>query len=522
VTVQLPFPVLKWSRLLMKSAALALLASLVLAAPMSVEAADFHVTPSSLSSTFNSAPGGSTLYLASGNYGTFSGAAKGGLVTVVPEPGAAVTMAIDFNGAANVRVQGVTITSATIEGSTHDVTIAGSTFTGDAVIRPDRMTNANVVLDGNTHNGISPSGGFEGRISLTGGGNPSGVVIKNSLFSGGLSDGIQNGSTGTQILNNEFAGIHQGDPDVAHTDALQLYGSKQTVVRGNYFHDVEDCIMAPDGTDHEVIENNVCVTSGDQYGFTLGSDDGSTVRHNTLVKTGLRIFSKDGMAASTGTVIRDNVLPNLTRESGTATQDHNLLASGTLASSDLRGRPVFTGGASPSSYAGYLLASGSPGKGNASDGLDRGITAQAAATRPGTGGSGTGGPTATTPGANGSANGGTAVAGGNGNGGAGSEGGQYGATSAATSAFTMRVRKWTFAPVRPRVGARVVLTAPRPKGSSWKCRWRYAQTRTHKGCVTVYRFSKPGLKRIRLSVTDSSGAQATMAKRVRVLPRRHR
>ena len=53
-------------------------------------------------------------------------------------------------------------------------------------------------------------------------------------------------------------------------------------------------------------------------------------------------------------------------------------ASGTNAQV---GAPVFTGGASPSSYSGYALGAGSPGKANASDGTDRGIRV-AGATQP--------------------------------------------------------------------------------------------------------------------------------------------
>jgi hypothetical protein len=501
----------------MRSAVLGLACAFaLLVQPVSGQAADLHATPSNFSSTFAAARGGDTIHLASGSYGTFAGAAKtGGVVTVTPEPGASVTMSINFNGASFVRVDGVTIPTATVQGATHDVTIAHSTFTGDVVIRSDRMANANVVFDGNVHNNISPSGGYEGRISLTSGGSsPSGVVIKNSLFSGGASDGIQDGSNGTQILNNEFSNLKQGDPNVAHTDAVQLYGARNAVVRGNYFHDVEDGIMAPDGTDHETIDNNVVVTSGSQFAITLGSDVGSTVRHNTLVNTGLRIFSKEGMAASSATIIRDNVLATLSRESGTGTQDHNLLASGTLGTSDLRGKPIFSGGSKPTTYAGFLLASNSPGKGNASDGTDRGISA-APTTTPGPGGTGgDAGNGTTTPPASTKAGDSTPTADL-----APAKLGAGGDRAAAAAGFGMRVAKWSFTPVQPRVRARVVLVAPRPKGTHWQCRWRYAEV-TRKGCLTVFRFQSAGLKRVTLTVTDASATVIKSTKRIRVLERR--
>ena len=345
----------------------------ILAIPSAAQAAELHATTSSFSSTFSSAAAGDTIYLASGSYGSFTGAAKSGTVTIKPESGATASMSVNFNGANNIRLDGLKITSATLQGTTKNITIANSTFTGDTVIRPSSMTNANIVFDGNTHNNITPSGAYEGRISLTGGGNPTGVVIKNSQFSGGLSDGIQNGSTGTQILNNEFVNIHQGDPNIAHTDALQLYGSRQTVVKGNYFHSVEDCIMAPDGTDHETITDNVCVTDGSQYGFTIGADNGSVISHNTFGANGLRLYGGNQNSASTGTTVKDNILSGGNTITGNSlVVDYNLAPSTTSGSHALVGRATYVGGSQPTTKAGFALASGSLGKGNASDGTDRG------------------------------------------------------------------------------------------------------------------------------------------------------
>jgi hypothetical protein len=344
--------------------------------PSAARAADLHATPSNFSSVYSSAAGGDTIYLATGSYGTFSGSAKSLTVTIAPESGATPTMSINFNGATNLKVTGAKITSATVQGTSRNITIANSTFTGDTVIRPDQMTNANIVFDGNTHNNITPSGSYEGRISLTAGGNPSGVVIKNSLFSGGLSDGIQNGSKGTQILDNEFTNIHQGDPNIAHTDALQLYGASNTVIKGNYFHAVEDCIMAPDGTNHETITDNVCVTDGSQNGFTIGSDNGSTISHNTFGANGLRLYGGNANKASTGTIVQDNILPGGDTITGSSlTVDYNLSKSTTSGTHAISGSPTYVGGSKPTTLAGYALASNSLGKSNASDGGDRGADA---------------------------------------------------------------------------------------------------------------------------------------------------
>ena len=109
---------------------------------------------------------------------------------------------------------------------------------------------------------------------------PVGVTVQNSLFNGGgNSDGIQVGGYGVRILHNEFTGIHQIDD--THTDAIQLYGQSHTVVRGNYIHNAASGIMAPDGTNHEIIENNVIRTDGSPRHHD-GLGRGSIVRRNTL------------------------------------------------------------------------------------------------------------------------------------------------------------------------------------------------------------------------------------------------
>ncbi|MDA0167434.1 right-handed parallel beta-helix repeat-containing protein, partial [Solirubrobacter ginsenosidimutans] len=343
-------------------------------------------SPSTLSSVFASAKAGDSVVLSAGSYGSFKGGSKSGLVTVKAAPGASVSMSIAFNPAVNVRVQGVTVTGLDIGGASHDVTVADSTFTGMALIRANQMVNANVVLDHNTHaNQNVCSGCFEGRVDITGqGSGPSGVVIKNSTFGpGGNADGIQTGGYGVQILNNEFTGIYESAG--IHTDAIQLYGQKQTVIRGNWIHGTSSGIMAPDGGNQELIENNVIDPGSYPYAITLGADKGSIIRHNTLpdgacawnLRCGIiNLTSKDSANPSTGTIVTDNVLGELALSNGSsgAGQDYNLLQNGALRGlHDLRGTPTYTGGAKPTTYAGYALKPGSPGTTNATDGTNRGI-----------------------------------------------------------------------------------------------------------------------------------------------------
>ena len=148
------------------------------------QAPALRATPDTLATVFGRARGGETILLATGDYGTFQGAVKARRVILRAAPGASVTMAIDFQAAVNVRVEGVTVTGATIGGDSRHITIAGSRFTGAAVINAERMLNAGITLDDNTHADIDVCDGcLEGRVDVTGqAGGPSGIVIKNSVF----------------------------------------------------------------------------------------------------------------------------------------------------------------------------------------------------------------------------------------------------------------------------------------------------------------------------------------------------
>ena len=300
-----------------------------LAVAVTLLAAPTAATPSSGTrhrphspSVFSNAKAGDTIRLASGNYGTFRGGTKSGMVTLSPEPRAHATMELDFNPAANITISRVTVTGGVITGgSTHHITIRSSNVPGQIWLDTRELQNADVVLANNDfHDWDTCSSCGEARVFLTGGSQPSGVTIRNSRFYGGLSDGIQNGSYGTKILGNEFYDITPGSPSGVHADAIQLYGSSHTVIRGNYMHDMPEVpfIMAPDGADHELIEDNVVEGSTDGYPYiTLFSDDSSIVRHNTFadgacafnIRCGvLRLSNKDSDDLGHGTVIEDNIL----------------------------------------------------------------------------------------------------------------------------------------------------------------------------------------------------------------------
>jgi Right handed beta helix region len=372
------------------------------ALPAAACASELEADPSNFESAFNSARAGDVIVLASGAYGNFNGGRKSGMVTILAAPGASVSMGdLVLENAQNLTFDGLQLGEIEIRGqSTRNITVRNSTITDQTTFRTGELANANILFDRNVHPAWDKCDGCgEGRVFLPEKrAEPSGITIQNSRFGpGGDSDGIQNGSNGTRILNNEFVGIRQLANGEAHADSIQLYGSRNTVIRGNWFHDVSVGVMAPDGADHELIEDNV-IQARSPYAINLKSDDGSVVRHNTLPDGScdynqrcgwILLGAKSGNPASRGTVIRDNIMAGVSWGGQTAAEDFNLFAAsrGRGANSQ-RGLPTYVGGPAPTSYAGFRLAPGSRGKGNASDGLDRGARIGVAAGPPRAGGKG--------------------------------------------------------------------------------------------------------------------------------------
>jgi hypothetical protein len=353
-------------------------------------AAEIPATPSNLGSVFASAQAGDTIVLAPGDYGTFRGSEKPGMVTLKANPGTA-TMRFEFNPATNITLDGLTIAGGHFgTARTKNIVVRNSDVPGQIVFRTDALANANILLENNVHRDWDMCDSCAGgRLSFLGKTpQPSGITVQNSEFRGGQSDGIASGANGLRILNNVFHDIPENSD--LHVDALQLIGSSNTVIRGNHFFSVPTAIMGPDGTDHEIIEDNVFAVDADgdayPYAVVLGSDDSSLVRHNTLpdgpctfnARCGVvRLGAKPNDDRGRGTIIKDNVLGGILLDndgSSFGEISHNVIANSSPPGvATLRGRPTFVGGALPNSYTGFALAPGSLGKGTASDGLDAGI-----------------------------------------------------------------------------------------------------------------------------------------------------
>ena len=343
-------------------------------------------TPAVLDQELVDAKAGDTICLAAGNYGTFRGAVKPGPVTIRAKRGAKARMVLDFDGVANLRIEDVTIPSATIRGPTRNLTIADSRFTGIALVNTDAMRRANVVFDGNTHSDIDTClSCLQGRVNVVGdSGGPSGVTIRNSLFSGGFSDGVRADANGVRIIGNEFRGLRDKDP--FHTDPIQIYGGKRVVIRGNYFHDneVSAAIMMADGGERNLVEHNVVAAGGQTWAMTWFSDDRSIIRHNTFAdgkcdfgqRCGIiNVGAKSVDPPGRGTVIRDNVLGGISNGGGDQDSgfvaDHNLTAVTIPGKANITGLPTYA--APEGGYRGHALARGSLGVGDASDGSNLGV-----------------------------------------------------------------------------------------------------------------------------------------------------
>jgi hypothetical protein len=247
-----------------------------------------------------------------------------------------------------------------------------------------------VLIDGNTFNPITgcSSSTYEGTIEIAGGaGNttPNGIVISNNKLLGGNGDGIQNGGYGTQIgPGNDISGYIQSG--ACHSDGTQLYGSSHTVIKGNYYHNNTDGIMACGTTssvdiNSETISNNVIDTNG-YDAICFGSNSGtSLIDHNTLRQGGgpgaIRMCSPPSCyGSSSGTTITNNVgYGYYVQRSDAAvgvTVGNNLFTDGNPGTNGITGAPAFVGGANPTSWPGYRLAPTSQGLGMASDGTDIG------------------------------------------------------------------------------------------------------------------------------------------------------
>jgi hypothetical protein len=250
--------------------------------------------------------------------------------------------------------------------------------------------------------------------------------------------------------------------------------------------------MAPDGGDHEVIEDNVIVAREYRQAVQLGSQLGTRFSHNTVIGTDVHMDSKSGGIASRDGTLRDNILVGgmfgTSGGSGCAVCSitHNLFdsAGNATGSSALIGMPLFTGGASPATYAGFELATGAWGRLVASDGADRGARFRAAAPPPATPRPVLPPPTPVPPAP---------------------------PVPPQRPAPTAPVASYTWTPTSPRVGGATTFRSTSAGSGALSCAWHFTNRSggvvymARSGCTLRYAFTSSGTKYVRLTVTDADG-----------------
>ncbi len=330
-----------------------------------------QATTGTLSSTISAAVAGDIICLAAGDYGTWGGTNKA--ITLTAAAGVVARMQLDFNtGDQGFTIDGLTIAGSTIVNGAKNITVRNSVFTGRSVF--DNLANSNVLFDHNNHLGIETcSSCLAGTLHLPySSSTHSGVTISSSLIGESNSDGIASGC-GVNIIGNEIRGVHEKGPsDTAHSDAIQIIGGTGAVIRGNYIHHSADGIVAYDGIDHVLIEDNVIDLVTGRWGIELYSDDSSIVRHNTLVHRTTCEYApcghivldhKSADPAGKGTQIYDNLayVVSVNGGSSAARNDHNFSSIGA----------TYVG--PQTQWSGFQLTASSPLLGDASDGLDPGV-----------------------------------------------------------------------------------------------------------------------------------------------------
>jgi hypothetical protein len=340
------------------------------------------------------AANGSTICLNSGNYGSvnFSGITHTALVTIRSTTGTGAQMSPQINNVDYLRFSSMTLTDVDVTGCSTHVEFVNSAFVANApgLYFHEGSCGAQALLVDNVSFSNVNLGVNEGRLGTEGGLN--GLTIKNSFFgNNGYGDGIQLGG-GTNVVigpNNVFDGISQSYCDShggAHCDAIQLYGAGPgLIIKQNWFKNSQTHIMAPDGSNSVTVEDNVFDGTGTSYPepVQFGSAVNPIFRHNTVrgfSNSAVNFDSKSGSPASSGVVAENNIMQgtgyDTTGGSGcsSCTFRFNLYSTGSFArgTNNVIGTPLYIGGTGPTTWAGWQLAGGSPGKNAGSDGKDMG------------------------------------------------------------------------------------------------------------------------------------------------------
>lgn len=376
---------------------------------------DATISSGNIRTSLSSLTAGQTLCLNAGSGYSWSGGAltKSSLTTVRAASGldrddVTITGGLTLNGSSNLAFKTMTVEGADVGASGAPAThMLFEDVHWTSCVQVNMPTNAvlDITFDGGLADMSSEGSGTgspcfsEGRFSIYGmntdaqDSSDKQITIKNIEFTGQAhcTDGIQitGGGAGWTIgPGNEFHGILQNDPIgcESHVDPIQFFGSEGGVITGNYFHDNTDGILTSNGNgDNTTVRNNVFGENGDSYPDAVVDCGGDNMvyDHNVFLDDNLRLCNSTAPADDTGntTVTNSYLAGGFGDWGGQAdctgtTTDYILKASTTGlcgGTHNIAGTPTFAGGASPTTFAGFALATGSAGKGAASDGLDIGV-----------------------------------------------------------------------------------------------------------------------------------------------------
>ena len=353
---------------------------------------DLNATPSNFTAQVAAATSGQTICLGAGNYAEWDGGTTKTL-TITAAPGASPNFCFDLYNTSNLTIDGghtnYDITTAGInsdcgdgiESSSSNITIKNVSLSCDGANNfciDDRSENSGINITKNIfHDMQYPNNASAGVFVNKSNNDPTSTHIDYNLFENMGADGIDPGN-GVTMIGNDFNNVNSDSTDPRHTDVIQF--AEDDVIEGNFVHD--GCIQgidAFDGAANNTITDNVIVSCSVHSLVTAADTPGSLVAHNTVIGAGgLECGSKTGSPPST-TQVRDNILQEGINWGGvkcTPSVDQDNMSWPSFgqisSSSDFIGTPQFTGGSNPSTYAGYALAAGSPGKSKASDGGDVG------------------------------------------------------------------------------------------------------------------------------------------------------
>lgn len=404
--------------------------------PSQVAGANSPYPGSGLQTIASSAPPGTVICLSAGDdraavsgpvdLYSFSDASRP--LVIRPAPGATVQASCwNLNNVKGLKIEGFTdpseVGGVTTQGTTANISVNHNVigWCVSNVVTPPK--NSHIVFSYNTidnysTNGIvSPTASPDLQISNSSRVCPQGVIATHNTVIGyarkdelgpngakGNPDGfdLTAHDCGVRLTYNYIKGLTQGiDANGAnHTDTFQDEGGggPNNLIKGNWMTDVGNCFLADDNDLGLTYTDNVCsLEAGASFYAQCGGCIADRFDHNTFITTaaaptpvtygnsGSTAWSRPSsnlewtnnlqLSSSGGPGAPTTNNPGQACSPRACSVDHNFESTSRGVGDITSGNVSFTGGAHPSSFAGYALSCPtSPGCSAASDGKNMGAT----------------------------------------------------------------------------------------------------------------------------------------------------